>query len=512
MEVACFTGSRTNQATNPFSSCDDAKLRLSMSTSVSGNSMAADRVPLVTKLAYSAGVLVNNLQAAAIPAMAVILNLGLGIDPVLVGIIGFVPRIFDAITDPVMGYLSDNTRSRWGRRRPYIFAGAIISGLLFASMWQVPNGYSQQFYFITFLVAFVLYFLCYSLFATPIIALGYELTDDYDERTRLHAFANTVGQLAWLSVPWFYALMANEELFANEVEGARTLAIYVGMAILGLGLLPAIYCNEKPLADATGHATGLPAMSFSVGKHLSKLITDMREALACSPFRKLCATTFLVFNGYMIGNSFTLYVLIYYVFGEDKELAGAANGMFGTITSACSLAAIPLAGWIATKIGKREAFLLAMSLSIVGYVLKWFGYNPESPKLLFLACPFLACGIGTLFTLMNAMVADVCDYDELNNQERRKGLFGAIYWWMVKIGMALSGLTFGLLLDFTGFDVKLTAQSANTLQWMRFLDVSVPIVATLIAIWVISKYDLKGERVRQIRDQLEQRRGDSSED
>jgi len=84
---------------------------------------------------------VNNLQAAALPAMVVILNLGLGMDVMLVGIIGAVPRIFDAISDPMMGYISDNTRTKWGRRRPYILIGAILAGIIFALMWQLPSGY-----------------------------------------------------------------------------------------------------------------------------------------------------------------------------------------------------------------------------------------------------------------------------------------------------------------------------------------------------------------------------------
>ena len=100
-----------------------------------------DKISLMQKSAYSVGMLVNNLQAAALPAMVVILNLGLGMDVMLVGLIGSIPRIFDAISDPVMGYISDNHRGRWGRRRPFIFAGALLAGLIFAVMWQVPSGY-----------------------------------------------------------------------------------------------------------------------------------------------------------------------------------------------------------------------------------------------------------------------------------------------------------------------------------------------------------------------------------
>jgi GPH family glycoside/pentoside/hexuronide:cation symporter len=89
-----------------------------------------DRISLKQKSAYAVGMLVNNLQAAALPAMVVILNLGLGMDVLWVGIIGAIPRIFDAVSDPMLGYISDNTRTRWGRRRPFILVGALVAGLI----------------------------------------------------------------------------------------------------------------------------------------------------------------------------------------------------------------------------------------------------------------------------------------------------------------------------------------------------------------------------------------------
>jgi len=102
---------------------------------------AEDRISFGQKSAYAVGMLVNNLQAAALPAMVVILNLGLGMDVMLVGLIVSIPRIFDAISDPMVGYISDHTHTRWGRRRPFIFIGALLAGLIFALMWQVPSGY-----------------------------------------------------------------------------------------------------------------------------------------------------------------------------------------------------------------------------------------------------------------------------------------------------------------------------------------------------------------------------------
>ena len=117
-----------------------------------------DRISVKQKSAYAIGMLVNNLQAAALPAMFVILNLGLGMDPLLVGVLASIPRLFDALTDPMVGYISDNFRTRWGRRRPFIFVGALSAGLIYALMWQLPGGYSETFYFWLFLGLSFLFF------------------------------------------------------------------------------------------------------------------------------------------------------------------------------------------------------------------------------------------------------------------------------------------------------------------------------------------------------------------
>ena len=466
-----------------------------------------DRIPIGQKLAYSAGSLVNNLQAAAIGAMLPILNLGFGMDPVLVGLIGSIPRAVDSVTDPVMGYISDNTRTRWGRRRPYLLVGALVAGLAYATLWQVPIGSSQDMYFWVFLVGFVVYFLSYSMFAAPLIALGYELTPDYHERTRLHAFANTVGQLAWLIAPWFYAIMSYELLFDNVAQGAQSLGLIVGLVICFLGILPAVYCRERVLPEINGNDISLASLPLRIARHTLSFFQNVVTTLRCRPFVKLCAATFLVFNGYQVGISFTLYALIYYVYDSDERAAGILYGCYGTLTAACSLLLIPLAGWLATKIGKRETFLLAMTVSLVGYALKWVGYNPNYPYLLLIACPFIACGIGSLFTLMSSMVADVCDYDELRTNRRREGMFGAIYWWMVKVGMALASLIAGALLESSGFDVELATQSERSLELIRLFDVSVPFATTLLAIGIVSTYQISEQEAHEIREQLETRRG-----
>ena len=125
-----------------------------------------------------------------------------------------------------------------------------------------------------------------------------------------------------------------------------------------------------------------------------------------------------------------------------------------------------------------------------------------------LHAPLIAFGFGGLFTLMPAMVADVVDADELNTNERREGMYGSIFWWVVKLGMAAALAGGGFLLNATGFDVALgTEQSADTLFQMRIFDIFVPFAASAIAIWAVASYTITEEKAHEIRMQLEARRG-----
>ena len=180
--------------------------------------------------------------------MSIILNLGLGMNPALVGLLGAIPRFTDALTDPMMGYISDNTRSRWGRRRPYILVGAIGSGLIFALLWQLPAGASQTYYFVYFLVGSILFYVPYTIFATPWVALGYELTPDYHERTRLMGVQNFIGQLAYVVSPWFLWFMKQETYFPDLRAGGAGLALIIGVFVVVVGVLPASFVKSRNAA------------------------------------------------------------------------------------------------------------------------------------------------------------------------------------------------------------------------------------------------------------------------
>jgi len=462
-----------------------------------------DRVPIFQKAIYSIGGLVNSIQSAAIGAMVIVLNIGLGVNPALVGLVGALPRIIDAISDPVTGYFSDNFRTRWGRRRPVIFFGAITGGLFFALMFQLYKGHSESFYFWYFAALQSLYFLGFTCFSIPWIALGYEMTPDYHERTRLQAASNFVGQLAWVIAPWFFKIMDNKSMFADIVHGARILSIILGAFIVVGGILPAIFIKER-FANIPKPQRGKGP--WNITKDFFK---GFAVAFKCRPFVKLCAVTFLIFNGFMLASAFSAYVIFFYVYHGDYSKGGTLLGWFGTLSSVCTFCVIFIATWLSTKIGKKNAFLITVSISIIGYALKWLGYNPAQPYLLLIAAPFIAFGLGSLFTLVSSMVADVCDLDELQTGTRREGMFGAIYWWMVKLGLAISSLISGILLNVTGFNIALGAnQTTSALFWMRICDIGIPIATSLIAIFIIMTFDISEAKAHEIRVQVERRRGE----
>ena len=466
-----------------------------------------DRISFPKKVIYGLGAFVTNLLAAAIGGMLIVLNLGLGMNPALVGMLGALPRLTDALIDPVMGHVSDRTRTRWGRRRPYIFAGALLSGLVFALLWQLPRGHTEDFYFWYFLVGSIFFYVAYTIFAAPWVGLGYELTPDYHERTRLMGVQNFIGQLAYVVSPWFLWIMTYKAWFADQVAGAAGLAIIIGVVVAVIGVLPAIFLRERLMAVAAAeHAEQHGPRRGAVAEFLR----GFGSALRSGPFLRLCAATFLVFNGFILISSFQTYVIIYYVFRGDQAIGARYAGYAGTLGAISTFGVIMLVTWLATRIGKRRAFFVSTALSVVGYVAKWFCYQPSMPLLLLLPVPLLAFGLGGLFTLMGSMIADTVDVDELSTHERREGMYGAIYWWIVKLGMAAALAGGGFLLNATGFDVALGgAQSARTIVLMRLCDAFIPAVTSLVAIWAIVRYPITEARAHEVRQELERRRGKS---
>lgn len=466
------------------------------------------RVSIGQKAAFGAGHLVNNLIPGILGVFVLFLKTSaFGMDPLLAGFIVGVPRLFDAITDPVMGYISDNTSSNWGRRRPYIFIGAIFTGIVFAVLWQVNENNTEMFNFWYLLIFSILLIFGNTIFSTPLIALGYEMTSDYNERTRLMSFANTIGQLAWMLVPFLYILIPDETIFDSQPEAIRQIAIISGLVIITLGVLPAIFCRGIDASKMEGRE---PISLRRIFRSMAKIFQGIKIVFKIKPFVKLCLATFLVFNGFQIVAEFGVFIINFYMFDGDWVASKWWVALFPAVTAAyTAFIAIPIINWLANKHGKRKAFIIATAISIIGYILKWWGFNPENPYLIFLPIPLMAFGMGCLFTLMMSMTADVCDLDELENgMPRKEGTFGAVYWWMIKVGQGLALVFSGLILKLLGYDSTTATQTSEALIGMRITDIAFPVVTALLAIWVMWSYSLDETRARAIKAELVKRRGE----
>lgn len=487
-----------------------------------------EKIPIGQKAAFGAGHLVNNLLPGALGVFSFFLITAFGIEPAIAGLLSAIPRFFDALTDPIMGFISDNTTSRWGRRRPYIFMGAILSAILFVVQWQMfeENGSTYNFWY--FLLFSILFIFANTIFSTPLIGFGYEMSSDTKERTRLMGIANMVGQISWMIVPLFWVLIANKDLFDTQADGVRTLSVFVGFACLGFGILPAIFCKENDVSDANSKAN-LTVKDLIINMKI--LWNTMKNMTKNIPFMRLCGATFLVFNGFQMVASFSYFIIVFYMYKGSYEMAGTVPAIFSILGSfLTAILIIPIVSWLANKFGKRNAFIISTLLSIVGYLLKWWGFvvvdenttvlfndvvlqvgvvkfSLEMPLILLLPIPFMAFGLGGLFTLMMSMTADVCDLDELRNGlPRREGTFGAMYWWMVKIGQSIALALGGLVLSMVGFDAKSTIQAVETMHNLRIADIIIPSLTAALAVLIMWNYSLNEDRVSSIKKELEARR------
>jgi glycoside/pentoside/hexuronide:cation symporter, GPH family len=442
------------------------------------NNSSNGSVSMGQKIAFGLGMLANQMFPAALGIFMVVLVENLGMPTWMWGITYFLPRILDAFIDPIMGFISDNTRSKWGRRRQYVFIGAIIMGISFVVMWQLfrESGIDYNFYY--FLTWSIIFYIGLSIFSVPYVAMGYEMSDDFHERTSIMAISQWIGQWAWVIAPWFWVIMYDPSWFPNADTATRTLAVWVGISCMILAMIPAIFIKSK-----------------STNK----------------PFRKLCIATFFIFNAFNTVAGFTFFIVVYYLFNGVSADAGIWPTLFGCLGAlSTTFIVIPIVSWMSKKIEKKKTFLICQGISIFGYILLWFLFIPGKPYMFLFALPFFAFGIGSLFTLMMSMTADVCDMDELTSGKRREGIFGAIYWWMVKFGFAIAGLLTGVIMSCVDFHPGAATQVEGAVSGLRLFFSGIPILGTLIGMWVMRDYDLTADKANEIKEQLVISRGDQA--
>jgi GPH family glycoside/pentoside/hexuronide:cation symporter len=455
------------------------------------------------KIAFGIGMLANQMFPAALGIFMVVLVQDLGFPGWMWGVIYFFPRLFDSFLDPIMGYISDNTKSKWGRRRPYVIIGGIITGIAFVAMWQLYKVAGVDYNFAYFMIWSFIFYLGITIFSVPYVAMGYEMSNDFHERTSIMATAQWIGQWAWVIAPWFWVIMYDPEWFKSAEVATRSLAFWVGIIFAICAIIPGIFIKSK----STLEEDYSPLNIKNIGSSLREIGAGFRSAFKMKPFRQLCIATFLVYNAFMTIASFSFFIIVYKLFDGNAGAAGIWPTLFGCLGAlGTTFFVIPIVTRMSKKMGKKKAFIISQGISIVGYLMLWFLFIPGKPYMFIFALPFFSFGIGSLFLLMMSMTADVIDLDELNTGLRREGTFGAIYWLMVKFGFAIAGGLSGVIMTTVGFDSGSPTQPEGAVDGLRLAFSGIPVVGTIIAMYVMRNYNVTEESAGEVREELDKRK------
>jgi GPH family glycoside/pentoside/hexuronide:cation symporter len=457
-------------------------------------------VPVWQKTAFGVGGVGDTLMQNAVNNMAnQVLNIFLGVNPVLVSVAIFISRLWDAFTDPIMGAISDNTRTRFGRRRPYMLAGGLGAGLLFVLLWSFPIARTDLGYFYWFLGCSLAFYTCYSIFSVPYNALGYELSPSYNERTRIMAFKFVFAAIGGLMIQWQFKL-TQLDCFENTLDGMRTVSIGVAAVIVVSTCIPALFCRERLAREV--------ALQRKV-----KLFDSLQTTFRNRTFGLLMLALILCCLGLFMVTQMGIYINIYYIYGGDKQAAATMLGIAGTTYHLMGgILASPVISFVAARIGKKKMLMIGLGLAMCGAASKFFTYNVDRPFLQLASLALMSPGLACLWILTSSMVADICDEDELENGTRREGMFSAVYGYVIKIGISFGLLLTGFLLNAVGFDANLGAdQIPRAIFAMRVLHAAVPAVALLVALILISRFPITPERAAWVRAELDKRHAKPAE-
>jgi glycoside/pentoside/hexuronide:cation symporter, GPH family len=436
------------------------------------------------KLAYGSGNFASLTTGYGISSLAnYVFNIALGVNPALVGLALALPRFLDLFTDPIAGYLSDNYRRRFGRRT-FIAAGTVASAVFFALVWWFPAGLSERGYFLWLLLFSCAAYTGWSLLSIPWQALGFELTDNYHERTRLMAVSTLLGGGAGVFYGWSYAA-TQLKYFAGTIDGARWVGTAMAFAILITGMVTVLCCRERPVGKSAG------ATSKDHGMHLADFFRSLQRVFGSRPFVVLAGAVVLMCLGVFSVSAIGPYIAIYFIHGGNQ---GHGSFLIGAASTAWQGTSMLLAGpvvLLAKRYGKKNALLVFLGLALAGNLLKWVCYNPAIPWLFVVPSIFFAAGFTGLWTLTPSMIADVCDYEAEANHVRDSGMFAAFYTWMIKLGSTVAFALGGFLINLTGFSVTNgPTQSGQTIFWMRVVDFSIPALAITVAMVLVSRFAL----------------------
>jgi GPH family glycoside/pentoside/hexuronide:cation symporter len=447
---------------------------------------AENRVPLPKKIAYAVPAFF--LAVVGIPVYVYIPKFYtdvVGVNIAALGYILFSVRIFDAVTDPALGYLSDRTRTRMGRRRPYIAVASVFVALTIVMLFNPPR-VSANLETIWFAVSIYALFLCWTAVVVPYESLGPEISFDYDERTSLFGMRDGLliaGTLAAASSPaiaqWLFGL-------AGDAEGERAKFFWIAAIYAPLLIGSCWWCvlaiRELP-AGAPSSATGILRGIRQIGRNRPFLILLIAYTISA------------------IGNNLPATLILYYV---EYVLQSKMADTFLLLYFITGIVFLP--GWIriARRSGKKAAWLASMAVN-TGAFFGVFFLGPGDAAIYGILVFFSGIGFGATLAIPSAIQADVIDYDELLTGERREGQYIGL-WSIAKKLAAAVGVGAGLsVLGLVGYipNVEQTAQVQFTLRTLYAL---VPCVCNTIAFFIALAYPISSSKHKDIREAIAQKK------
>ena len=468
-----------------------------------------DRIPALTKVSYGLGTALDMWGLWLYPGVAfAVFNIYLGVEPWLVGLALTLIRVYDAIADPIVGWISDNFRSRFGRRRPFILIAGILSGLglplLFAisPSWAEINFLGLSVIFWYMIGSSLIFIPIISTFTVPYNSLGNELSPDYDERTSIMTYRSAMQKV--FEVGNFYALrFTNLAWFLLPGTGKKNTLLGMQVYTSILGVVMALFAI---------------IIFFRVKeRYYEKVVVKTREriSLKSSFYETLKVQPFRMMMGY--GAAFTLgtsmvgslgyYTTVYYVCAGNTIIGDNWNFWMGIAFMIGGFIGAPLLNRIAHLIEKRNAVIVAAVIGILGYGGSWFLYTPLIPWLQTIASGTMGLAAAGLWMLHSSIGADIIDYDELHTGKRREGSFTACSSYILKLGNSGGYFISGLILGWVGFDSALMIQAPETILGIRAMLASIPIFGLSLVIFFILRVSLTKQKCEEIRRVLEERRG-----
>ena len=455
-----------------------------------------DVVTIKEKTAYAGGMLCNQFGEAGIYSLANnVYNLVLGISPATISMVLGAIRLWDAITDSLVGTISDNSKNPKGRRKPFLFLGAILMSVTYPLIWFAAPDWSDHAKAIYFFCMAIIFFTCYTIYSVAYRALGFELTPDYRERTTISIFTSVATKVYMLAIVWIYPLSQVDGLFEDEVTGIRILTGSCSLIILVAGITCSIVPQERYHKVAKKQEKVPFWSSFKVLIKDRSFVSIHGIGLG------------LLWSG-MLVQSLGGYINIFYVWEGNRELGSRYSAIAENMGHVLGFVLLILMKKFLMNVDKKRLISWVIYIALIGSGLKWFVYDPERPYLIFIL-PFFFAPIYTgLWTVFMSLLGDFCDYDEHKHGKRREGMFGAVSGWMMKAGSTMAITASGFILVFTRFEESLGgAQPEGTLLKMRLLYIFIPLVCFIGTLIMGHMYPLTKQKMRTIRNELELRRG-----